>query len=91
MSQWHDLDVSTLEPCEPMEQVLMAVTQLKVEDILHVYHRMPPHPLFPLLEQQNLSWHMCSGKHYPIEIFIWHKANQQAADAVNNYLVEHQL
>jgi len=91
VSQWCELDVSTLEPCEPMEQVLAAVTQLKGGDVLHVYHRMPPTPLFPLLQQQHFTWHMCTGRQHPIEIFIWQEADKQAAEAVTNYLAEYQL
>ena len=45
----HLLDVSTLEPCEPLELTLSATRDLSTGDYLKVVHRREPHPLFPLL------------------------------------------
>ena len=48
------LDVSELEPCEPLERTLAALAGLGSGDYLRVLHRREPRLLFPLLERQGL-------------------------------------
>lgn len=50
----HRLDVSELEPCEPLERTLAAITLLETGDYLRVLHRREPHLLYPLLEKAGL-------------------------------------
>jgi uncharacterized protein (DUF2249 family) len=65
------LDVSQLEPCEPMERILAALPTLQLGEYLHVLHRMEPHPLYPILTQQGYSWIIKVNKQL-IDICIWH-------------------
>ena len=65
------LDVSMLEPCEPMEQTLAAIQQLQPGDHLRVLHRREPHPLFPMLERAGFAWHCRAVGETNYEIFIW--------------------
>ncbi len=76
------LDVSTLEPCEPLELILAALPTLQPGEYLKVLHRMEPHPLFKILEQQGYQWSLQAGAMTPIELFIWHCDDQQAAHLV---------
>ena len=78
----HYLDVSELEPCEPLEQALGAARDLPQGDYLHVVHRQEPRLLFPLLEKSGFDWHCQRGGPAGFEIFIWQQgdltANQSA-------------
>lgn len=47
------LDVSNLEPCEPLERTLAAVARLEAGDYLRILHRREPHLLYPLLEKEG--------------------------------------
>ena len=74
----HLLDVSTLEPCEPLELTLSAIRELPAGDYLKVVHRREPHPLFPLLEKSGFSWLCRPGGEAGFEIFIWHRGDRTA-------------
>lgn len=71
MTLEHRLDVSKLEPCEPLEQILQVVTQLNTGEYLCVQHRMEPHPLYPILTQQGYAWLTRPGHQAAFEIRIW--------------------
>jgi len=65
------IDVSDLEPPEPMERILARLRQLRAGQLLRVRHRREPFPLYPVLEQSGY-------KHYCIQtgteaflIYIW--------------------
>ncbi len=73
------LDVSQLEPCEPMERILATLPNLQVGEYLHVLHRMEPHPLYPILTQKGYSWNIKASKQ-PIEIYIWHSDDLTAKE-----------
>jgi len=78
------LDVSTLEPCEPLNRILEALEELNQGECLHVLHRMEPQPLYRILEQQNFAWHLKRGAKAPIELFIWQKRDSKAEAFVLN-------
>lgn len=65
------LDVSTLEPCEPLQRILEALRGLKQGEYLHVLHRMEPLPLYRILTQQGFAWRLKKGEKTPVELFIW--------------------
>ena len=65
------LDVSALEPCEPLERTLQAIEDLNPGDYLHVIHRREPKLLFPLLEKRGVGWHCREGGPAGYEVFIW--------------------
>ncbi|OQX31617.1 MAG: Clp protease ClpB [Candidatus Sedimenticola endophacoides] len=72
------LDVSMLEPCEPLERTLEAIAGLAPGDYLLVLHRRRPNLLFPLLEQAGFCWHCREGGAAGYEIFIWRQDDAAA-------------
>lgn len=74
----HRLDVSDLEPCEPLERTLEAITLLQKGDYLRVLHRREPHLLYPLLEKGGFAWSTRHGRTSHLEILIWRQGDQGA-------------
>ena len=64
------LDVSQLEPCEPMERIL---------------HRMEPHPLYPILTREGFAWLTQPGREVPVEISIWRSNDTEAEATARNH------
>lgn len=77
----HLLDVTDLEPCEPLERTLAAAAELAPGEYLRVLLRREPVPLFPLLEQLGCSWHSAPGSAAPIEVLVWRRDDSVAAAA----------
>lgn len=77
----HCLDVSDLEPCEPLERTLAAIALLKTGDFLRVLHRREPHLLYPLLEKGGFAWLTRSGETSRFEILIWRRGDKRAESA----------
>ncbi len=80
----HQLDVSNLEPCEPMERTLEALTLLKSGDYLRVLHRREPRLLYPFLEKGGFTWSTRTGETSKFEILIWRLGDSHAEAAVLN-------
>ena len=80
------LDVSDLEPCEPLERSLAAARALRPGDYLRILHRREPHLLYPLLEQLDCRWHCRPGRESAFEILVWRAADAAAAAAVAHLL-----
>ena len=76
------LDVSQLEPCEPLEQILTTIPTLQVGEYLQVLHRMEPHLLYPILTREGYAWITQAGQTTPIVIYIWRRDDNQAQLAV---------
>jgi uncharacterized protein (DUF2249 family) len=76
------LDVSKLEPCEPLERTLAAIRELGKGDYLRVIHRREPHLLYPMLEKSGFAWRTCPGGPSQFEIFIWRQGDAEAEQAV---------
>ena len=74
----HRLDVSMLEPCEPLERTLEAIGQLVEGDYLRVVHRREPNLLYPLLQQSGFAWRCCPGGPSGFQIFIWRQGDRTA-------------
>lgn len=64
------LDVSSLEPPEPMERVLEALAGLAEDHRLRVLHRREPFPLYDLLRRMGYAWET-TGADGRFEILIW--------------------
>ena len=65
------IDVSELEPPEPMERILARLRQMQAGQMLRVRHRREPFPLYPLLEQAGFK-HCCIAKGTEsFLIYIW--------------------
>jgi len=77
------LDVSMLEPCEPLERTLEAVRQLEAGDYLRVIHRREPHMLYPLLDKGGLNWRCRETDPGRYEICIWMQDDPAAAAAID--------
>ena len=65
------INVSELEPPEPMERIFASLQQLQAGQLLRVRHRREPFPIYPMLDQ-------ASYKHYCVDlgmesymIYIW--------------------
>ncbi|MCP4127142.1 MAG: DUF2249 domain-containing protein [Gammaproteobacteria bacterium] len=78
----HYLDVSMLEPCEPMEKTLAAIEKLPQGDYLKVIHRREPHLIYPMLEKAGFAWLTEPGGPSEFQIYIWHRDDQVAKAAV---------
>ena len=64
------LDVSALEPPEPMERILDALSGLGEGNRLRVLHRREPFPLYDLLGRMGYAWET-TGTDGRFEILIW--------------------
>jgi uncharacterized protein (DUF2249 family) len=64
------LDVSQLEPPEPLERILDALAALEPGDRLSVIHRRIPFPLFDMLRRMGHRWET-SGEEGCYSILIW--------------------
>ena len=65
------LDVSDLEPPEPMERILDTLADIPEDDWLLVRHRRDPVPLYRILTDMGYQWRterLAPGR---FEILIW--------------------
>jgi uncharacterized protein (DUF2249 family) len=69
-----DIDVSGLEPPEPMERIFARLSQLQAGQLLRVRHRREPFPIYPMLAQAGFD-HCCvrTGAESFL-IYIWPKS-----------------
>jgi len=65
------IDVSELEPCEPLERTLDALETLAPGERLCVLHRREPHLLYPILAERGYRWETTPGARSAFEIRIW--------------------
>ena len=75
------LDVSDLEPCEPLERSL-AAAELPEGRYLRIFHRREPFPLYDLLAAGGFRHATRPGTRTPYEIFVWRAVDDDAAAAV---------
>lgn len=67
------LDVRGLEPPEPLEQALEALSQLGENQRLRMQIDREPYPLYPILVKRKYMYSSRTlGKHH-YEITIWHQ------------------
>ncbi|TNF92107.1 MAG: DUF2249 domain-containing protein [Gammaproteobacteria bacterium] len=74
------LDVSQLEPPEPLEKILEAIAKLHPGQFLYVYHRREPFPLYTLLKDMNMKWRTCNDDHGMYHIYIWPEEDSAAEE-----------
>lgn len=72
----HFLDVSDMEPPEPMERILEILPSLAAGDYLHIQHRREPHLLYPMLEQQGFTWHTDAQGSARFDIYVWRQDDE---------------
>ncbi len=83
------IDVSELEPPQPMTEILAALTKLSAGHFLVVSHRRKPVPLFSILAEQDYCWRHqqeAQGKH---RIFIWRKRDAATLSLIIEQLATH--
>lgn len=69
----HRLDVSALEPPEPLERILDALADMARGDWLCIQHRREPYPLYRMLHDMGYHWYTRSLPDAGIELFVWEK------------------
>lgn len=75
------LDVSELEPPEPLTQSLAASERLGRGDYLRLLHRRRPCLLYDNLAQRGFASETRAGCQVACEVFIWREGDDEAADA----------
>lgn len=75
------LDVSGLEPPEPMERILDALDVMPREDWLRVTHRREPYPLYNVLRNMDFAWRS-RWKGDRLELLIWHEGHPPPAETI---------
>jgi hypothetical protein len=74
----HILDVSELEPPEPLELTLTAVERLTPGDYLRMRHRRFPCLLFDRLDSRGYGHLIRGGHEAACEVFIWRRGDPEA-------------
>ena len=78
-----ELDVSELEPPLPMQTIINALADLTHGQILKVFHRREPVPLYRMLAEQGMTWYhqqVADGQHI---IYIWQLSDIAASDFIS--------
>ena len=65
------LDVSDLEPCEPLQLSLAAALALETGQYVRIMHRREPFPLYELLAEKGFTWYTRPGKQTAFEVWVW--------------------
>jgi hypothetical protein len=65
------LDVSGLEPPEPLERILDALDQLAADDCLRARLRREPFPLYGFLQRLGYAWRTERTGEVAYEVLIW--------------------
>ena len=68
------IDVSTLEPPEPMERIIDTLADMAPGDWLRVLHRRDPTPLYRILRDMGYRWETRHLGPARFEILIWPQA-----------------
>jgi len=76
------LDVSEMEPPEPLELTLEAAEQLQAGEYVRMLHRRDPCMLYANLENNHFKYFQREGLTTAVELFIWRENDAQAAAAV---------
>ncbi len=79
------IDVSDLEPPEPLQQVLLAVDELDDGEFLHMIHRREPLLLYPELRRRGFSFITTFDRDHECEVFIWRDGDTVAEHACRRY------
>ena len=69
------IDVSDLEPPEPLERILDTLADMADGDWLRVLHRRDPVPLYRMLKDMGYRWETHRLNTESFEILIWPAAD----------------
>lgn len=72
------LDVSDLEPPEPLQRVLETLDDLGDGEFLHMLHRRDPLLLYPELEQRGFRYLKTLDRDHECEVLIWRDGDTEA-------------
>lgn len=67
------LDVSALEPPEPLVQVLDAAAALQSGEYLRARLPREPYPLYPLLEERGFEFRRLPAAVSAFEMLVWRR------------------
>lgn len=73
MKQDITLDVCGLEPPEPLEKVLEAISTLAPGQRLRMLIDREPRPLYGILTGNGFEYSVSTDANYRFEILIWHR------------------
>ncbi|HKJ09539.1 MAG TPA: DUF2249 domain-containing protein [Gammaproteobacteria bacterium] len=76
------LDVTALEPPEPLERALEALEHLRPGQYLRLLLRREPFPLYALLDEDGFLHLGRRGEDSPYEVFVWRRGDAAAETAV---------
>ena len=79
-----ELDVSYLEPPEPMEKILEGISGLQLGQYLRVLIHREPLPLYSILERSGFNRITRLGVKTELEIVIWRFGDKEAYQAVKS-------
>ncbi|MGZ3236702.1 MAG: DUF2249 domain-containing protein [Burkholderiaceae bacterium] len=68
------LDVRGLEPPEPLERVLDALSSLRPDQQLSMLIDREPFPLYRILDANGFNHQTNPMQDFSYEVFIWHKS-----------------
>mgnify|MGYP000265314172 CR=1 FL=1 len=74
------VDVSQLEPPEPMSVILAHLAKLEHQMCLLIKHRRQPFPLYEKLNDAGFSYHCELISQNEIELYIFHQSVQGKFD-----------
>jgi uncharacterized protein (DUF2249 family) len=77
----HCIDVSRLEPPEPMEVILDTLADMPADEQLRIRHRRDPVPLYRILQNLGYRWHTCQSADGMFEILVWPAEAEQPGPA----------
>ena len=73
-----NIDVSELEPPEPMSEILKALAQLEKAQCLRVIHRREPFPLYEKLPAAGWCYYVDKKTEQLFHIYIFAESQHQA-------------
>lgn len=76
------LDVTGLEPPEPLARALQALEHLSPGQYLRLLLRREPFPLYALLDEDGFLHLGRRGERAPYEVFVWRRGDAVAEAAV---------
>jgi len=65
------VDARGLDPPEPMERVLEALTKLRARQRLRLWIHREPFPLYRMLEHNGYAWTTARDPDSTFEVLIW--------------------
>ncbi|MCW8885514.1 MAG: DUF2249 domain-containing protein [Motiliproteus sp.] len=80
MQRFVSLDVSELEPPEPMEEIFEQLRDLQSGAALKVFHRREPLPIYPMLDKMGYSHCSQRLQRNKFVIYIWPTVDKQLGE-----------